>query len=105
MRGVLNSELNPADLVLHHGGSLDKLRGALSQPEYLIALMQKNLYYTFRFDTESDDWENITPKEYREKMKVLQEKLEDKVWTALVDVETEMRNWITSRQETILQVK
>jgi len=103
MKGVLNSELNPIDLVQNYGGSLDKLREALSQPEYLIALMQKNFYYTFRYDLESNEWENITPKEYREKIKSLLEKLEDKVWTGLVDVENEMREWITSKQDTALK--
>lgn len=105
MKGVINSELNPIDLVQHYGGSLDKLAEALSQPEYLIALMQKYFYYTFRYDLESNEWENITPREYREKIKSLMEKLEDKIWTDLVDVEKEMRDWMTSREQTILQIK
>jgi hypothetical protein len=98
MKGVLNSELDPTDLVHQYGGGIDKLLEALNQPEYLIALMQRNFYRNFRYDPEGDEWENITPKEYREKIKSLLEKLEDKIWTGSVDVENEMRDWITSRE-------
>lgn len=95
MKGVLNSELDPSELVVDSSNSgLSKLANALSQPEYLIAIFQRNFYNTFRYDLESPDWEDITPNQYRKKIRELLEKLEDKIWMGLTESEEEMRTFI-----------
>lgn len=100
MKGVINSELEPKDLI-SIDGNITKLAEALSQPEYLIALMQRNFYNTFRYDLEHDDWGNITPNQYRNKIKQLLESLKDKMWVALSDVESEMRGFIVNSNNAV----
>lgn len=71
MKGVINSELDPKDLIVDNSNNgLSKLTNALSEPDYLIALFQRNFYNTFRYDLESSDWEDITPNQYRKKLEI-----------------------------------
>lgn len=80
MRGIINSELNPEELIVidPKTNKVDhsKLLGSLKEKDYLIGLFQKMFFDLHTFNVESEVWENVTPVEYTKVMKEAMNKLD-----------------------------
>lgn len=101
MKGIINSALDPVDETLGRAipPAADRaairakheqeLASRLLDAPYLGALLQKAFFNEHDYDPESERWENVTPKQYRDAMNSALRKMEELVeaaWEA-ADVE------------------
>lgn len=81
--GILNSEVNPADLIGYNGETARKLLDALKEYDYLIALMQKSFFDNMQYDPFKSPFDEIPPANVRILVNNVLHKLEEDIWTAL----------------------
>ena len=77
MKGIINSELNPEQQ------NPSALFIALKQQDYLVALMQKNFFDSFKYDYDAERFRNITPRSYVDAMSKALRILENDIFSAL----------------------
>lgn len=81
MNGIINSELDTADLT---GPSL---HAALHENDYILGILQRNMFNQFKFDANDARWANVTPAQYRAVMSHRLTQLDNQFWQLLIDFE------------------